>query len=107
MDGTRQVFLGDDNLATGFRLAGFEVYPDADVNDLDRVLEELLSSRTPAFVVIDQTLADSDSRRLNEVRQEGGRILLTQVPALTDPGNMKSSVDAHIRQLLGIEGEEI
>ncbi len=106
MDGTRQVFLGDATLATGFRLAGFEVYPDADGDQLDKVLEQLQTSRTPAFVVIDQRLAEAAGRRLEEVRSEGGRILLTQVPPLTDPGQMRSSVDDRIQQLLGLDGEQ-
>lgn len=104
MERTRQLFLGDALLATGFRLAGFEVYPDADVAQLDALLSKLQAARTPAFVVIDQSLAESNSRRLEEVRHEGGRILLTQVPPLIHPEEMHSSVDAHIRQLLGLDG---
>ena len=68
MEQTRQVFLGDASLATGFRLAGFEVHPDADAQQLDALLEQLQATRTPAFVVIDQQLAESGSRRLDAVR---------------------------------------
>jgi hypothetical protein len=50
--------------ATGFRLAGFEVYPDADVAQLDALLDKLIGQRTPAFVVIDQQLAEAGSKRL-------------------------------------------
>ena len=106
MEATRQIFLGDAALATGFRLAGFEVYPDADAAQLDQLLCKLQSARTPAFVVIDQQLAESDSLRLQGVRSEGGRILLTQVPALNHPEQMRSSVDDHIEQLLGLDGDE-
>jgi vacuolar-type H+-ATPase subunit F/Vma7 len=102
---TRQVFLGAASLATGFRLAGFEVYPDADAAQLDRLLDNLRASRTPALVVIDQALAESDSQRLEWVRQEGGRILLTQVPPLNHPDEMRSSVDDRIEQLLGMDGD--
>lgn len=105
MEATRQLFLGDASLATGFRLAGFEVYPDADAASLDRLLEQLMTARTPAFVVIDQALAESDSRRLQQVRREGGRILLTQVPPLTRPEQMHSAIDDRIQQLLGLDGD--
>jgi vacuolar-type H+-ATPase subunit F/Vma7 len=104
MENTRQLFLGDASLATGFRLAGFEVFPDADISELERLLEQMQAARTPAFVVIDQGLAESDSRLLQEIRREGGRILLTQVPPLTHPEQMRSSVDDHIQQLLGATG---
>ena len=105
MDQTRQLFLGDASLATGFRLAGFEVFPDADAAQLDQLLGELLSTRNPAFVVIDQALAASDSRRLEQVRREGGRILLTQVPPLNRPEQMHSAIDDRIQQLLGLDGD--
>lgn len=105
MDNTRQIFLGDASLATGFRLAGFEVYPDAGEAELDDLLEALQTSRSHAFVVIDQDLAESASKRLAEVRREGGRILLTQVPPLNQPDKMHSSVDEHIQQLLGLDGD--
>lgn len=105
MEKTRQLFLGEGTLATGFRLAGFEVFPDADAAQLDRILDELLASRTPAVVVIDQDLAESGSHRIDQVRSEGGRILLTQVPPLGQPQQMRSSVDDHIRSLLGMDGE--
>jgi vacuolar-type H+-ATPase subunit F/Vma7 len=105
MEKTRQLFLGDAALATGFRLAGFEVYPDADVAKLDELIDGLQAARTPTFLVIDQALAESGSRRLDEVRREGGRILLTQVPPLTHPEQMHSSIDERIQQLLGLDGE--
>lgn len=105
MDETRQIFVGDAALATGFRLAGFEVLADAGVAELDDILAELQNTRAHAFVVIDQQLAESESQRLAEVRREGGRILLTQVPSLTEPDRMHSSVDNHIQQLLGLDGD--
>ena len=106
MEPTRQLFLGDASLATGFRLAGFKVYPDADAAQLDQLLGKLLTARTPAFIVIDQKLAESGSKRLEAVRREGGRILLTQVPPLNHPEQMHSSVDDRIQQLLGLEGNK-
>lgn len=106
MQQTRQIFLGDASLATGFRLAGFEVFPDADVAQLDQLLRQLTTTRTHAFVVIDAELAKAESHQLDEVRLEGGRILLTQVPSLNRPDEMTSIVDNHIRQLLGLEEDD-
>jgi len=102
---TRQLFFGEANLATGFRLAGFEVFPDADISQLESMLEHLMATRSSAFVVIDQALAASDSKRLTQVRSEGGRILLTQVPGLTQSSHMHSAIDDHIQQLLGLDGD--
>ena len=105
MEDTRLVFLGDASLATGFRLAGFQVYPDADVQQVDSVLAGLIAERSHAFVVLDETLARSGSKQVDAVRSEGGRILLTQVPPLTGSETMHSLIDDHIQQLLGLDGE--
>ena len=105
MEKTRQIFVGNANLATGFRLAGFEVHANAGIDELEELLGRLQAARAHAFVVIDQGLAETDSRMLQEIRREGGRILLTQVPPLTHPEQMKSSVDDHIQLLLGVAGE--
>ena len=67
-------------LATGFSSGRLRGIPDADAAQLDRI-PELLASRTPAVVVVDQDLAESGSLRIDQVRSEGGRILLTQVRA--------------------------
>ena len=45
MEKTRQLFFGDASLATGFRLAGFEVFPDAGIHQLEQSLERLQLSR--------------------------------------------------------------
>jgi len=101
MEQTRLYFLGEAGLANGFRLAGFEVFPDASIQTLERLLLELRENRSPAFVILDYRLAESDSRVLQEVRDEGGRILITQVPPLSHSGRLRSKVDDHISQLLG------
>ncbi len=101
MEQTRLCFLGDVSLAHGFRLAGFEVYPDISVAGMEKVLRELCNTRTRAFVILDQRLSESDSDMLEYIRREGGRIVLSQVPPMNQPDAMQSSVDTHIAQLLG------
>ncbi len=101
MESTRLYFLGEAGLANGFRLAGFEVYPDADVRTLDRLLGELCERRQRAFVILDHALADFESKMLQQVRAEGGRILLTQIPPLNAPDDHHSCIDREIARLLG------
>lgn len=105
MQQTQLFFLGDAALADGFRLAGFEVIADATEHDMEALLSKLIAQRSAAFVVLDHLLAESDSELLQDVRREGGRILLSQVPPLHQPGVMPSSVDSRIAQLLGQAGE--
>lgn len=101
---TRLYFLGNAALADGFRLAGFEVLPDADEGDMESLLGQLHRDRLPAFVILDQQLYQSDSELLEEIRAESGRILLAQAPPLNDPAHMDSPVDQRIAQLLGQAG---
>lgn len=101
MEATQLYFLGEAALANGFRLAGFQVYPDASEEQLDKLLRHLHDTRETAFVILDHTLYDSEIEILEELRGEGGRVLIAQVPPLNDPRAMHSPVDKRIAQLLG------
>lgn len=97
---SRLYFLGDGALAGGFHLAGFKVFPDADIGTMENLLKELRDARTPALVILGQELAESDSDILQEIQAEGGRILLTQVPPLNRPEELHARIGTHIDQLL-------
>lgn len=101
MNNSRLIFLGDAALARGFHLAGFEVFPDADINTLEKLLLDLRNKRASAFIILSQDLADSDNSVLREVREEGGRILISAVPPLNQPEAMHSEIDSSIAQLMG------
>ncbi len=98
---SRQIFLGDHNLSVAFSLIGFETRPSADVKQLDALLDELLRSNQRAFVVIDHALAAAGSELLAGVYDEGGRILVTEIPPLNSPRDFRSQVDEEIGRLLG------
>jgi vacuolar-type H+-ATPase subunit F/Vma7 len=101
MSETHLYFLGEAALANGFRLAGFTVFAGATEEQLDDLLQGLVENRERAFVVLDESLYDADLPILHQLRGEGGRILLSQVPPLHDPSAMRSPVDSRIAQLLG------
>jgi len=98
---TRLLCMGEAALTEGFRLIGFETFPDASEQALDRVLTELLRSRERAFIVLDASLAQCCSLRLRQVRSEGGRILVTEVPRLHEPERFRGTIDDQLRRLLG------
>jgi vacuolar-type H+-ATPase subunit F/Vma7 len=97
----RLIFMGQAALTEGFRLIGFETFPDASAEQLDTVLGELQQSRAPAFLVLDASLSECCSLRLHQVRAEGGRILVTEVPRLREPEEFRNVIDHQIRLLLG------
>jgi vacuolar-type H+-ATPase subunit F/Vma7 len=98
---TRLHFLGHSALAEGFALIGFDTTPDASAAQLDKLLGDLLRERENAFVVIDQQLARAGSRLLPRVYDEGGRIVIVEVPALSDPDGFHLDIDEQVQALLG------
>jgi vacuolar-type H+-ATPase subunit F/Vma7 len=98
---TRLLFMGEAALTEGFRLIGFETFPDATEEQLEGVLTDLLSSRERAFLVLDASLSQCCSLRLRQVRSEGGRILVAMVPRLHEPERFRGMIDDQVRVLLG------
>jgi vacuolar-type H+-ATPase subunit F/Vma7 len=98
---TRMIFLGEPPLADGFRLIGFETRPNPSVEDVERLIRELISQRTNAFVVIDQQLAEADIPGIRRVRREGGHILVSVVPALNQPDRFHTLIDDRLRAMFG------
>jgi vacuolar-type H+-ATPase subunit F/Vma7 len=107
MDHTRVIVLGSSQLTDGFRLIGVEVYPDATPETLESLLQHLETSEAHAFVLIEQYLARSPGPWLRRVRDEGGRIVVTELPALNAPGAYQPAVDELIRSTLGPAALEV
>lgn len=98
---TRLLFLGDDRLADGFRLIGFETLPSPDPETVDGVFRELLRSRERAFVIVDDQITRSGIKGLERVRGEGGRIVVVSVPQLSEPPRLASEVSDRLAAMFG------
>ncbi|MGB0721786.1 MAG: V-type ATP synthase subunit F [Gammaproteobacteria bacterium] len=98
---TRLIFMGEEALADGFALVGFETHPDPTPRQLDELLAGLIRNRERAFLVLDTAVGASDSTLLDQVCSEGGRIVVSQVPSLRTPDQFESDLDRQIRLLTG------
>jgi vacuolar-type H+-ATPase subunit F/Vma7 len=98
------LFLGDDRLADGFRLIGFETFPSPDPDQVSQVFSELLRNREKAFVIVDDRIMRSDIEGVAQVRREGGRIVVVSVPQLNQPMQLASEVSDRIAALFGNGG---
>jgi vacuolar-type H+-ATPase subunit F/Vma7 len=98
------IFIGGPALTDGFRLIGFETLVNPKVAEVDTLIDELQESRTNSFMVIEQTQDLSASKRLREIRSEGGRIVISEVPALKDPSCLECELDRQIDKLMGKGG---
>lgn len=102
-EGARLVVLGSAGLAEGFSLIGAEVYPDADAERVEAVLAELWASGAAALVLLEADLARGGGEWLRRLRNEGGRIVVTELPPLSAPAAYAPVVDEMVRQVLGGE----
>ncbi len=99
----RLVVLGSAGLTEGFNLIGAEVYPDADADRVEAVLAELVREGAQALVLVEAHLAHGGGPWLNRLRNEGGRIVVTELPSLHAPQDYAPAVDEVVRAVLGPE----
>ena len=98
---TRMLFLGEETLADGFRLIGFETHPNPAPEEIDRILRDLRRNRDKAFVVVDDAVMSQEIPHLKRVRKEGGRIVVVAVPSLSAPTVLASEVAERLAALFG------
>lgn len=99
----RLVVLGSAGLAEGFRLIGAEVHAEADPATVETVLAQLVKSGDEALVLLETHLSHSGGYWLNRLRNEGGRIVITELPPLPAPQDYAPAVDEVVRAVLGPE----
>jgi vacuolar-type H+-ATPase subunit F/Vma7 len=97
----RLIVLGSAGLADGFSLIGAEVYADAEPATVETVLEQLVHSGDAALVLLETPLAHAGGPWLNRLRNEGGRIVITELPPLPAPQDYAPAVDDVVRTVLG------
>ncbi|TCJ17998.1 hypothetical protein EZJ19_03580 [Parasulfuritortus cantonensis] len=102
-DAARLVMLGSAGLAEGFSLIGAEVHADADPARVEAVLADLWASGDAALVLLEAHLARSEGEWLRRLRNEGGRIVVTELPPLAAPDNYAPVVDEVVQAVLGPE----
>jgi vacuolar-type H+-ATPase subunit F/Vma7 len=101
--GARLLVLGSAGLTEGFSLIGAEVYPDATPATVETVLAGLATSGAAALVLLEAHLAHAGGEWLNRLRNEGGSIVVTELPPLHAPEAYTPAVDAVVRAVLGPE----
>ena len=98
---TRLIVMGSAALCEGFGLVGMETRADATPADVEALLMELTRSQEPALIFLEHRLARVAGAWLQRVRDEGGRIVVTEVPALNAPSDYRPAVDEMVLALLG------
>jgi vacuolar-type H+-ATPase subunit F/Vma7 len=94
---------GSAGLTEGFSLIGAEVHPDANPAKVEEVLAQLVQEGSQALVLLESGLAHAGGAWLNRLRNEGGRIVVTELPPLAAPFDYAPAVDDVVRAVLGPE----
>lgn len=97
----RMIALGSAPLMEGFALIGFETHADPAPEDVEALMQELLRTRQAALVVIEQGLARKPGRYLMNAQNEGGRIIITEIPEIHLSSDYHSRVETLVQGMLG------
>ena len=101
--GAHLVVFGSAGLTEGFSLIGAEVHPDADPARVEEVLAQLSRDGSAALVLLEAGLSRAGGIWLDRLRNEGGRIVVTELPPLSAPHDYSPAVDDVVRAVLGPE----
>jgi len=97
----RVIAMGGEALAEGFALLGFETYANASPQDVERVLADLIERQDKALVYLEHDLVRDGSPSLERVRNEGGSIIVAELPPLAAPEDYHMPVEELVLKVLG------
>jgi vacuolar-type H+-ATPase subunit F/Vma7 len=103
---TRMIALGSAALTEGFSLIGVETIPDATPAMLEELLAGLVRRQEKALVFLEHGLARSQGPWLTRVREEGGRVVVVEIPPLHAPEDYHPQVEDVVRAILGASALE-
>ena len=95
------IALGSSELMQGFALVGFETYADPAPEAIENLLQELLRNQQAALIIIEHGLARNPGRNLMRAQNEGGRIVITEIPEIRMSGSYHSRVESLVQSILG------
>jgi len=95
------IAMGSRPLMEGFSLLGFETWPDASIEDLEKRLTELQKSGQKTLLLLETYLSRSPCPLLTDIRTRGGKIIVTEVPAINAAQDYHPFVEDLVVKVLG------
>jgi vacuolar-type H+-ATPase subunit F/Vma7 len=95
------IALGSMVLVRGFRLIGFEALENPSHQEVSALIKELQIHQQRAFLAVEQSLADDMRDLFSPIQQEGGDILMVELPSIHEPEKLDSYLAEGIMQKLG------
>jgi vacuolar-type H+-ATPase subunit F/Vma7 len=95
---TRMIAIGSEAVVTGFSMIGFESVADPEPDEVRELVEQLEHTHQRAFLIIEQYMAQKLKKLLHPLQQEGGDILIMEVPAINEPEKLTSWLSSRIEK---------
>ncbi|MDH3760993.1 MAG: hypothetical protein OEU50_08415 [Gammaproteobacteria bacterium] len=95
------IAIGNSALMDGFALLGIHTCADASADEINALLSELSRSRERALVYLQQDLMNADIPMIQQLRVQGGSILICEIPDLHTADDYQPEVEKLIGRVLG------
>lgn len=95
------IAVGDSALMDGFALLGIKTYADQSADAINAVLTELVRSRERALVFFQQDSMNTKIPMIQQLRNQGGSILICEIPNLHTADDYTPEVEKLIARVLG------
>ncbi|MDH3387831.1 MAG: hypothetical protein OEN02_07980 [Gammaproteobacteria bacterium] len=95
------IAIGNAALMDGFALLGIRTYADASIDEINSVLIEIERSRERALVYLQQDLMSADIPMVRQLRNQGGSILICEIPSLHAADEYQPAVEKLIGRVFG------
>ncbi|HIJ21808.1 MAG: hypothetical protein HON68_05545 [Gammaproteobacteria bacterium] len=97
----RIIAIGSAALMDGFSLLGIETHADLSVPALEQLLDGIVTDNKRTLIYLEQGGANTELPSLQKIRNEGGNILISELPQLNTPEHRDTSIDALITRVIG------
>lgn len=97
----RVLAIGSQELMNGFALLGIETHTDIDAKTIDHLLNNIIHQQQRALIYLQQDFVQDDLPVLKYLRQEGGNILISEIPSLSSPDQRRAPIDKLIAKVIG------
>ena len=99
--GTQMIVIGSHALTRGFRLIGFDAMVNPDSEEVHKRINDLMKQQQRAFLVVEQYIANKLRDVFSPIQQEGGDILMVELPSIHEPDRLESFLSERIEQHFG------
>ncbi|MDJ0882211.1 MAG: V-type ATP synthase subunit F [Gammaproteobacteria bacterium] len=95
------VAMGSSALMDGFALLGIQTYADLSLEKINDVLLDVKRKHRRALVFLEQDIINADIPMVNRWRNQGGSMLICEIPALDQLNEFQPEVEQLIARVMG------